>query len=116
MIKIYKKVNRLELNLLAVPMGKDICIILTGGDTPHLGAITLGSCTLNPQTSSFDTHKEGIITKMLANMLRDVYKGNFVVCCGIHLDNITQEEISSVKDLCCQMATELLEQLAQKAI
>lgn len=111
MIKISRKVNRIEVNLVTFPMGKDLCVILTGGDTPHLGAITAGSQSLSPQTIVFDTHKENFVTEMAANMLRREHEGNFIICCGIHLDNIEKKEICVVMDLCNEMIIELCDKL-----
>ncbi|WP_376774606.1 prenylated flavin chaperone LpdD [Clostridium thailandense] len=44
---------------------------------------------------------------MAAKMLRDEYFGNFVIYCGIHLDNIERKEIWAVMDLCKEMIVEL---------
>ena len=111
MIEINKKINRIEINLTAFSMGKDLCVILTGGDTPHLGAITASSQSLDPQTIVFDTHKENYVTEMLAEILRKDYLGNFVICCGIHLEDIEKTEITDIMDLCRQMIIELCNKL-----
>lgn len=114
MIKINRKMNRLEINLVAIHMGKDICIVLTGGDTPHLGAVTVGSPILSVETFTFENHKEDIITRMLGEILSKEYKGNFVLCCGIHLDNITKQEISDVLKLSSEITIELCKRLKIK--
>jgi hypothetical protein len=114
MIKISRKINRLEINLVAFNMGKDICIVLTGGDTPHLGAVTVGSPISSIETFTFENHKENIITKVIGEILNKEYTGNFVICCGIHLDNITKQEISMSLNLCSEMTIELCEQLKMK--
>lgn len=111
MLQINRKVNRIEINLTAFQMGKDLCVILTGGDTPHLGALTAASQSLSPETIVFDTHKENFVTEMAAKMLRKEYQGNFVVCCGIHLDDIKKQEILDVMELCKKMIIELCDKL-----
>ncbi|MFL0168459.1 hypothetical protein [Candidatus Clostridium helianthi] len=111
MIEINKKINRIEVKLTAHFMGDDLCIVLTGGDTPHLGAITASSQILEPQTITFENHKENFITKMSAEILRKNFSGNFVICCGIHLDDIKKSEITEVMDLCRQMIIELCNRL-----
>jgi 4-hydroxy-3-polyprenylbenzoate decarboxylase len=112
MIQINKRLNRIEINLTAIEMGKDLCVIITGGDTPHLGALTAGSQSFNPpQTIVFDSHKENHVTEMAAKLLRQEYAGNFVVCCGVHLDNIEPREITDVMDLCQQLMVELCDKL-----
>ena len=116
MIKLDKNMGRLKINLLAINMGKDICVLLAGGDTPHLGAITLGSNYEKGDTFSFGTHKEGIITKMFSKILQKNYSCNIAVCCGIHLENITKQEITDVYSLCTQLAEELSEQLTFRTL
>jgi len=106
MIEINKKSNRIKLNLKAIEMGKDLCIILTGGEA-HLGSVTVGNNESDGKTFSFKSHKEYIITEMSAEILKSKYLGNFVICCGIHLDNITKEEISEISNMCCEMIKEL---------
>lgn len=94
----------------AVPMGQDLCVIITGGEA-HIGAVTSGSKTKEPETTVFGTHKEYHVTEMAARILRQEIDGNFTVCCGIHLDNIDKQEISDVmviaeqmiRDLCCRL-------------
>ncbi|WHH60811.1 hypothetical protein [Petroclostridium sp. X23] len=113
MIQIIKTKGRLQINMTAFPMGNDVCIILTGGDTPHLGALTAGSYCESLQTITFYHHKENVITEMFGNILRRAYKGNLAVCCGIHLDNITSQEIVNTVDLCREIAEKLSELLRE---
>ena len=106
MLVLSKKVNRLEIYLTVIGLGKDLCILLTGGDTPHLGALTFGTQNEIENTFSFGTHKEGVITEIFSNRLKKCFSGKFVICCGIHLDNITKLEIGVVKQLCTELAEE----------
>jgi len=62
MIQINRKFNRIELNLTAIEMGKDLCIILTGGEA-HLGSVTVGTKVINNETFSVKDHKEYVIQK-----------------------------------------------------
>ena len=47
-------------------LGDDLCVFITGGDTPHLGALTAASPTTPPKSIVFDTHKEYYVTEMAA--------------------------------------------------
>jgi gallate decarboxylase subunit D len=72
MIEINEKINRIELNMKAVQMGKDLCIILTGGKE-HIGSVTVvedKSC----RTIGFKDHKENIITEAISNILKEEYR------------------------------------------
>lgn len=110
MIIISKSFNRVELNLTAFEMGKDICVILTGGEE-HLGSVTVGSPELCSETITIGSHKEYYITEKLGKILKKRHSGNYVICCGIHLDNITKDEISTIADLSCEMVEELCKRL-----
>lgn len=113
MIQINRKLNRIEIQLTAFEMGKDICVILTGGEA-HLGSVTIGVQDYSSETFPIGTHKEYVITEMLGEILEKRYSGNFAICCGIHLDNITKEEISDIASLSCQIVEEMCLQLKRK--
>lgn len=106
MILINKKIGRIEINTKAIFMGEDLCLIITGGDTPHLGAVTTLS-DAGMDTLSFGKHKERFITESVSEILKEKFRGNLVICCGIHLNNITMEEIKIVKDMCNKIGEEL---------
>ncbi|WP_416176479.1 hypothetical protein [Clostridium sp.] len=48
------------------------------------------------------------------NWRKRAYSGNFLVCCGIHFDNITKQEIIQIKDLSLKMIGELCVKLGVK--
>ena len=107
MIQLNRTYGRINIELTAYHMGGDLCVIITGGDTPHLGALTASSQCMEPKTIAFDTHKEYYVTQMAVELLREVFDGNVVVCCGIHLDGIEKQEISDVMDMTEKMIAEL---------
>lgn len=107
MIRLQADKGRIHIALQAIPMGADWCILLTGGDLPHLGAVSLSSGV----TSAFPLHREGEVTRRAVQKLEPVLSANFVVCCGIHLDDITREEIAAVLALCDGLMEKLVEQI-----
>lgn len=113
MIQINKELNRIQLKLIAFDMGKDMCIILTGGE-PHVGSVTFGSKGISTETFVIGEHKEYVLTEKLGKILKERYLGTFVICCGVHLDNITKEEIAEIMNLSCQLIEELCLKLKAK--
>lgn len=105
--------GQIPVNLMAVPMGGDLCVIITGGDLPHLGAVTVGAVDLEPETVSFNTHKERHITAMAAGMLRERFDRHFAVLCGIHVDKIKKEEIDDIMALTKEMIEELIVRIVE---
>ena len=116
MIEITKSEGRWKISLQAIKMGPDLCVLITGGERPHLGALTYGSLDEPPRGFAFAGHKESIVTDMVSDILKRNFHGNFVVCCGIHLDNITSGEISAATDLCRELAEELVNDLMNEHI
>lgn len=114
MIQIEKQLNRLKMTLTAYYMGEDLCVLITGGDRPHLGTITAGARLEPIQTVQLQNHKEFYITEEIAVRLRKQFAGNFVVCCGAHWDNITKEEIKLVNQLTEELGAELINELQKK--
>lgn len=111
MIHIEKKQGRIELTLDAYFMGEDLVVLISGGDRPHLGTITAGARLEPLQTIQLQNHKEFYITEEIAVLLRKHFRGNFAICCGAHLDNITKEELKLIPELGVQMGMELIEEL-----
>lgn len=109
MIYIEKRVNRIHLKLKALKMGEDLCIVLTGGKE-HIGAVTVFHDGI-VETTAFSGHKEKVITESLSDVFIREFGKSFVICCGIHFDNITKEEILSVKNISCEMAKILCKKL-----
>ena len=106
-----EKHGRIEIEITVYPMGRDICVLITGGDTPHLGSLTAGTRDMAPATIAFTDHKEFHVTEMAAKYLEKAFEGNFVICCGIHLDNIDKQEIADVMTLTEKMVGELCARL-----
>lgn len=106
MIVINRSKKGIELNMTAIEMGKDLCIVLTGGES-HLGAVTVGAAGMDPETVAIGEHKEYHVTEKIAKILKEKHSGSFAICSGIHYDNIETEGIETVLQLSCEMAEEV---------
>lgn len=84
-----------------------ISILVCGGDLSHIGAVTVIEDESNINDIVFHSHKEGVIASSWARSV--YYKTNVptVVCCGIHFDGITKDQIKGVLDLADIMLKEL---------
>ena len=110
--------GRVKINLKAILIGEDLCVIISGGDSPHIGCVTLSvprpsladSNIISATTSVLNLigHKDDEVAKHVSHMLSSELNKNVVVTCGIHLDNITKEEIN--------ITIELLKELTEKLI
>lgn len=97
-ISLAKGEGRTKICLLARKIGRDLIITITGG-REHAGAIGIGLFINDKATSSVITlpnHKEDAIAKQAAEEIAKELRTNAVVIAGVHLDNITREEIDEV--------------------
>ena len=110
--------GRIKITLQAVPVGNDLCVILYGGDTPHIGCVTLSvpRPSLKDKTATSATtsvlniigHKDDEAARYVSSVLASKLNKNVVVTCGIHIEDITVEEI--------RIAIALLKDLTNKFI
>jgi len=114
-IVLTAEAGRIAVALRALFMGRDLCVIVTGGQAPHLGAVSCASKELATQTVRFAGHKEYHVTEMFTERLRAVFDRNIAVLCGIHVDNITKEEIETTLALCRGLLESLCARLKEVA-
>ena len=97
-----------------IPMGKDYTILLYGGSHPHIGSTVLAqarpSLTGNgiSVTSSVINvvgHKDEAVARMFAEKMAVHGNCTTVCACGIHMDDITQDQLEKVQ-VCCRLLLE----------
>lgn len=100
MIKIERCYKNINIKLEAIFVGYDLCAVITGGDRPHVGAVSVYSKEDGIKTISLKNHKDYIIGEIFINSIKDSFNGNISVSCGIHIDNISKEQIEDVYECC----------------
>lgn len=118
MIQLSTSYKNHTINCTALKIGNDYNISIFGGDIPHIGAIALGIPVMLPHninkiTSSASLltvpgHKEETIALNSAKLLSKKLNTTVTVCCGIHIKNISKEEIVDI--------TSTVDELIQKLI
>jgi hypothetical protein len=116
--------GQIYLRLQFNKMGADACLILTGGERPHLGAVAVGqvreSLAIPGQYSSSISnitllgHKEDVLAREIAARVAVAFGANVVVCCGIHTDNIALEDIKEIETMSMDMVEELIKYIITK--
>ncbi len=101
--------GRVTLRIRALWMGQDVCILLDGGEKPHIGAASTAN-NHNVKSHSLPHHKEEELATMVATHMQERFSCTAHCVCGIHIHAITKDEISLVYKL----AQNLMEELAQK--
>lgn len=101
--------GRIKINMKTIALGEDLCVIIAGGNSPHIGCVTLSV----PRLSLADTrvvsattsvlnlvgHKDDEAARYVSHAISSGLNKNVVVTCGIHVDNITSEEIKVIMEL-----------------
>ena len=113
--------GRISIEAKAILVGEDLCVIISGGDKPHIGCVTasvprpsLSDSNRTSATTSvinFTGHKDDEVARYVSHKLSSILNKNVVVTCGIHVNHITIDEIKKVKDL-----TEELTQLLRSKL
>ncbi|MDO9516504.1 MAG: hypothetical protein Q7J10_00480 [Methanosarcinaceae archaeon] len=97
---IKQNVGRAELILDQKQIGNDHVITLTGGEE-HVGAIAVGvfdekSGSASASVITLPGHRDDVIALESARRISEVTKAATVFIVGIHLDNITKDEIDEI--------------------
>ncbi|WNY27476.1 hypothetical protein MsAm2_12730 [Methanolapillus ohkumae] len=109
-MKIIKTIGRITLVLEKKCVGEDTFILLTGGEE-HIGAVALGhydkeTDIANSSVISVAGHREEQIALEGARLISKETKKTTLFTAGIHLKNITLEEISEIEKACSAMIGE----------
>jgi len=116
--------GRIIINMKAVIIGEDLCVIIYGGDTPHIGCVTLSVprpslADINIISSTTSVlnligHKDDEVAKYVSHTLSSSLNKHVVVMCGIHIDSITRDEIGTTIELLKELTDKLIQRLSQE--
>ncbi len=110
MIELHAEKARVKLHLRALFMGQDLCILLDGGDKPHIGAISTVSHT-DQNVYGLPSHREDDLAAEVAKAVQEYYGYTVTCLCGIHIKNISREEIALVYTLSRELTQRLLQEI-----
>lgn len=97
--------------------GKDITLAVYGGDTPHVGSVVLSiprpsltghGISVTSSVLNVVGHKDETVARWFAESVA-VKKECTVTCsCGIHVDNITTEQLAALKESCSRLLEKII--------
>lgn len=101
--------DRFVLTMTAVPVGKDFAVTLSGGEPPHIGAVAVaqprpslkkdGSVSSTGSVIALVGHKEDMLARKVALHMAKELQTVVSVSCGVHLDDVTEDEIQQILEL-----------------
>lgn len=113
----------IKINMKAIASGEDLCVIIAGGDRPHIGCVTLSvprpslddPSAISATTSVLNLvgHKDDEVARYVSHEVSSRLNKNVVVACGIHVDDITAEKIRIVRELMHKLTDALVKNIEQ---
>ena len=117
-IVICTAINDIRVNLKAFRAGKDLAVVIDGGDCPHIGAVAVsqprpslnddGNVSATTSVIALLGHKEDGVAKVAAEKIASRLNVTVSVSCGIHIDFIKEEQLKNVKKLVGEVTDELI--------
>lgn len=121
MKKFIKNYQNIIIEAQVIEAGEDLCIIITGGEKPHIGSVSISIprpsladpklLSATTSTYNFLGHKDDAIGNMISKKIASTLNRKVVVTCGIHLDNISDNQISYVYQVSEMLLKELMDYL-----
>jgi gallate decarboxylase subunit D len=108
-VRLKKSMGRIEVELNATRVGKDLVVVISGGQG-HIGAVGAGTNCGGLAVSSVLTvpgHRDDRIAKDAAERISKKLGCNCAVVAGVHYDNISPQEIKDVLILSSSLVDEL---------
>ncbi len=91
-------------------LGNDCLVTVWGGTIPHIGAIGMaqvrpslqdpGKAAATSSVFTYPAHKEDTVAKLMSEELARTLERNTVVVAGIHWDNLSEDDIKAIIQLC----------------
>lgn len=88
-------------------LNEGIHVLVTGGDSSHVGAVSMCDREHDIQTMTFPEHKEALVTARWAEVLFDTLHFPVTVAAGIHYDRVCRSDLEEI----VKTAEDLLEKV-----
>lgn len=113
MFQIESGKGRYQVQLVAFLCGKDLSVTITGGETPHIGAVCLAQFERERVSATVSTicvygHRDDQLAMMCAKNISSKLKCTVTVSVGIHIDNAASGEIKLLTQNCMDCVEKLL--------
>lgn len=107
-----------QIKAQATMENKDLIVVITGGNVPHIGVILGYDGKLKKQSEikiyshNHHAHKDFYLAERFASGLADCLPGNLCVTVGVHVDGITKEQIEAAFTMMDDLAAQIKAWLA----
>ncbi len=120
MVILSQEEEGVTIELKAEHIGNDYCVMISGGDIPHIGAVAIAQPRPSLQNEEITSasasvisvvgHKEDLLAHAVSLRLAALL--NCVVCvtCGIHIDDVKPNQIHVIQKQVDSLIDALIEQ------
>ncbi len=107
--------GRSRVSLEAFYMGQDLIVRLFN-DSAHLGAVAVGEYDAEHKRASVSVltrlgHKDDVLAQRAAHLISQCTQKPVCVIAGVHVENITSEEINQILENAAQIVREFITKL-----
>jgi len=107
---------------IPVWIGDDIILCVGGGDKPHIGAVSIslpyrkegGRWAVSTSTFTIPSHRDNVLTRLLAEKVSKKTGKRVVVVGGVHIDGASREDIEEVIRNTCKLAEGIAAELGRR--
>lgn len=94
-------------------VGIDLLIVLTGGDAPHVGTVIAVADDAPMETIRFHSHhgryhKDDVLSTVIAKIIKEALPGHCLITAGVHVNDISDEQIKVSAHMAQQLGNQLL--------
>ncbi len=116
-MRIEKKVGRHSIVLDASTIGRDILVVIHGGDEHHIGAVSIayptkspnrGDTTVSLSSITVPGHKDYVVANSAAEKICNAFGVVTTVVAGIHMDKASRDEIDGAVKTAGMMVDEMI--------
>ena len=117
--RLSKGRDRTKIKLFAYHLGNDL-IVCIFNENAHLGAVAIGEYDFKEERASSSVvtrlgHRDDEIAKRAAHLIARQTQKPVCVISGIHLNNITKQEISEILQQADGLVTDFLNELGKSS-
>ena len=123
-MKLFRKNSRnIIIEAQVIESGDDLCVVVAGGEEHHIGSVSISmprpslsnseKISATTSTYNFEGHKDDFIGNKFSSELASKLNKKVVVACGIHIDNITEDQMSTVFSVSEKLLREIVEELSK---
>ena len=118
--------GKFEVYLNAVFMGRDVAVMISGGEKSHIGAVAVaiprkslkgdGSDSASVSVICIPGHKEDELVQITAKRLSTMCGCHVTVTAGLHIDRATSSDIEILNKNIETLISELLEKTQKNEV